>query len=135
MPQYNWQRGDTLSTVAAAHGLEGWRRIWNEPSNSALRTLRGSPENLRAGDVINIPDPRPGEVSRPVEARHRFVRLGVPPASIRSRDMLSQRSRRAISHNGTKSAGKPRQRCDCNPAWQIRLAGQSSALYCKSLGG
>ncbi len=83
MTPHTWARGDSLSSLAASHGLASWRRIWDEPTNAALRNLRGSPENLRVGDVINIPARRAGEVGRPTDARAEFVRAGVPPASIR----------------------------------------------------
>lgn len=63
--------------------MASWERIWNDPGNAALRELRGSPENIREGDVLEIPEPVLGEVSRPTEVRHPFVRVGVPPATIR----------------------------------------------------
>jgi hypothetical protein len=83
MTPYTWRRGDSLSTLAAGHGLDSWRRIWNDAANDALRAQRGSPENLRPGDIVNIPDRQPGEVARATGSRHEFVRVGVPPASIR----------------------------------------------------
>ncbi len=60
------------------------RRIWDEPSNAALRNLRGSPENLRVGDVINIPPRRPGEVGRPTDASPRTSPSNNPSRSARS---------------------------------------------------
>ena len=83
MAQHVWTNNDSLSSLAAAAGLAGWERIWNDPANQALRELRGSPENIREGDIVEIPAAQLGEVSRPTEARHQFVRIGVPPATIR----------------------------------------------------
>jgi len=83
LAQHVWTNDDSLSSLAAAAGLAGWERIWNDPANQALRELRGSPENIREGDIVEIPAPQLGEVSRPTEARHQFVRVGVPPATIR----------------------------------------------------
>lgn len=83
MAQHRWRNIDSLSSLAAANGLATWERIWNDPANAALRELRGSPENIREGDMVEIPDPILGEVSRPTEVRHPFVRVGVPPASIK----------------------------------------------------
>lgn len=83
MAQHRWRNNDSLSTLAANNGLASWERIWNDAANSALRELRGSPENIREGDMVEIPAPILGEVSRPTEVRHPFVRVGVPPASIK----------------------------------------------------
>lgn len=83
MAQHRWRNRDSLSSLAAANGLATWERIWNDPANAALRELRGSPENIREGDMVEIPEPILGEVSRPTEVRHPFVRVGVPPASIK----------------------------------------------------
>ncbi len=81
--KHTWRNKDSLSSLAAAHGLASWERIWNDPANDALRDLRGSPENIREGDIIEIPAKQLGEVSKPTGARHPFVRIGVPPASIK----------------------------------------------------
>lgn len=78
-----WKNKDSLSTLAEENGLANWERIWNDPGNEALREERGSPENIRENDVVMIPAPQLGEVSRPTENRHRFVRVNVPPASIK----------------------------------------------------
>jgi hypothetical protein len=83
LASHTWVNRDSLSSLAAANGLASWERIWNDPANSALRELRGSPENIREGDIIEIPAKQLGEVSRPTEVRHPFVRIGVPPASIK----------------------------------------------------
>lgn len=83
MPQHTWRNNDSLSTLAADAGLASWERIWNDPANAALRRLRGSPENIREGDIVEIPEPVLGEVSGATEVRHPFVRIGVPPAHIK----------------------------------------------------
>lgn len=83
MARHIWRNRDSLSSLAAANGLASWERIWDDPANALLREERGSPENIREGDIIEIPAKQLGEVSRPTEARHPFVRIGVPPASIK----------------------------------------------------
>ncbi len=83
MASHTWRNRDSLSSLAAANGLASWERIWNDAANAALRELRGSPENIREGDIIEIPAKQLGEVSRPTEVRHPFVRVGVPPATIK----------------------------------------------------
>lgn len=83
MARHIWRNRDSLSSLAAANGLASWERIWDDPANAPLREERGSPENIREGDSIEIPAKQLGEVSRPTEARHPFVRIGVPPASIK----------------------------------------------------
>jgi hypothetical protein len=83
LARHTWRNSDSLSSLASDAGLASWERIWNDPGNAALREERGSPENIREGDIIEIPAPVLGEVSRPTEARHAFVRVGVPPASIK----------------------------------------------------
>jgi hypothetical protein len=83
LPQHKWKNSDSLSSLAAANGLASWERIWDDPANQALRELRGSPENIREDDMIEIPKPQLGEVSRPTEVKHKFVRVGVPPATIK----------------------------------------------------
>ncbi len=83
MARHTWVNRDSLSSLAAANGLASWERIWNDAANAALRELRGSPENIREGDIVEIPAKQLGEVSRPTEVRHPFVRVGIPPASIK----------------------------------------------------
>ncbi len=83
MARHTWRNRDSLSALAAANGLASWERIWNDAANQALREERGSPENIREGDVVEIPAPEMGEVARATESRHPFVRVGVPPATIK----------------------------------------------------
>jgi murein DD-endopeptidase MepM/ murein hydrolase activator NlpD len=54
---YTVQSGDTLSGIAAKY-LGDWseyRYIW-QAQDDAYRTLRGKPENIRAGDRLVMPD-------------------------------------------------------------------------------
>jgi hypothetical protein len=83
VPQHTWKNRDSLSSLAADAGLASWERIWNDPANADLKRLRGSPENIREGDIVEIPEPILGEESGATEVRHPFVRVGVPPAHIK----------------------------------------------------
>jgi hypothetical protein len=85
-----WRRGDTLSALAARHGLAHWTRIWNDDANSDLRRQRGTPDQIRPGDIVMIPRPREGEDSGATEAEHRFQAIGVPPAAVRFVDDMGQ---------------------------------------------
>ena len=66
------KQGECLSSIADRYGLQGWRVLWDDPGNQALRNLRKEPNILRPGDEIHIPDLRPGSVLIQTEARHRF---------------------------------------------------------------
>lgn len=83
MAQHKWKKGDSFSSLAAAKGLATWQKIWEHPANQALRAKRVTPDKVIPGDLVEIPDIQLGEVSRPTEKRHQFVRIGVPPASIK----------------------------------------------------
>lgn len=82
MIAHNWQRGDSLSQLAVDHGFADWRRIWDHAANAGLRGLRGTPDNIQVGDVVNIPDRVAGEDTAPTENETRFIRLGEPVGSV-----------------------------------------------------
>jgi|GEM_PF-3305309 len=70
--RYQVQSGDTLTAIAKKFGLPSWRIIYDAPANTQWRKLRGSPDNIWAGDIIQIP-PHPVRV-----LEHRletFIRL------------------------------------------------------------
>jgi hypothetical protein len=52
--------------------------LWELPENAPLREKRESPNILRAGDEVFIPDLRIKQQTAPVNMRHRFKRKGVP---------------------------------------------------------
>lgn len=64
--------GDTIFRIAARHGFATWEPIWEHPANKDLRRRRGSPQVLEPGDVLHVPDPRPGTVSCSTDQAHVF---------------------------------------------------------------
>ena len=82
MIDHVWQRGDSLSRLAVDHGFADWRRIWDNAANNAIRTTRGTPDNLQEGDIVRIPDREQGEDTAPTENETRFVRLGLPVGAV-----------------------------------------------------
>jgi hypothetical protein len=69
--------GDCISSIALQHGLFP-ATLWNHPDNADLKILRKDPNILHAGDVVVVPDPEPKTLPGATEARHRFIRKGVP---------------------------------------------------------
>ncbi len=55
MQEYTVRRGDTLSSIARAHGRPGWRDLYEAPENSGFRDLRPDPNRVYPGDLIYIP--------------------------------------------------------------------------------
>lgn len=55
MAVYIVKPGDSLSAIAAKHGIASWQVLYNHPSNAAFRTLRPNPNLIHPGDKINIP--------------------------------------------------------------------------------
>jgi hypothetical protein len=53
------KKGETISGLGAEYGYQtsDWRKIWNDPKNAALVKLRGKPEQLKVGDIWQIPIP------------------------------------------------------------------------------
>jgi hypothetical protein len=48
--------GETISQIAQRNGFQDWRLVWNASGNQSLRSLRGTPERIRPGDKVEIPD-------------------------------------------------------------------------------
>ncbi len=69
--------GECLSSIAFEHGLFP-DSLWAAPENAALRSKRGDPHVLQPGDVVVIPEKRPGNAQCPTGKRHTFRRKGVP---------------------------------------------------------
>lgn len=69
------EEGDTIFRIAARHGFNRWQVIWDDSENEDLRSRRASPQVLTPGDVIHIPDPRPGSADKASGQRHVFRRL------------------------------------------------------------
>jgi hypothetical protein len=75
--EHRVSQGECLSSIAERYGFF-WQTLWNHPSNSALRKLRGDPNVLLPGDAVFVPEKRIAEYRRPTGATHRFQRKGVP---------------------------------------------------------
>ncbi len=83
MAQHRWRKNDSLSNLAEKNGFGKWERIWDDPANSELKAKRGTPDKIRVGDILEIPERELAEVSKSTDAEHQFERIGVPPASIK----------------------------------------------------
>jgi len=66
------KEGDTLISIAHAHGFRDWRSIWDHAGNAALRGKRANPQVLYAGDVVHVPDPDPRAFRASTERRHTY---------------------------------------------------------------
>lgn len=78
MPEkYTVKSGDCISSIAFERGFFP-DTIWNHPDNANLKQKRGDPNILMPGDVVNVPDKRLNEVSKPEEHLHKFKLKGVP---------------------------------------------------------
>lgn len=71
------QPGECADSVAIANGMLP-DTVWQHRDNAELRRRRGDPNILAPGDRLVLPSPRVKQVERPVDARHRFLRKGVP---------------------------------------------------------
>src|SRR6187551_147610 len=77
MPKYIVHQGDCLSSIAAELGFLP-ESLWNDPGNAELKSRRKDMNVLMPGDVVNVPEKRPRSESVATDAKHRFVRKGVP---------------------------------------------------------
>lgn len=69
------QQGETLCSIARAHGCADWQAIYNDPANADLRAKRKNPNVLHPGDVVTIPDsPGGGGVFIPLDRQTTLVR-------------------------------------------------------------
>jgi Putative peptidoglycan binding domain len=73
MPWYTVQQGEWLQQIAHENGFADESKIYNHPDNADLKKNRNSPELLKAGDQVFIPDVDVKTVSRPTDNLHRFV--------------------------------------------------------------
>lgn len=71
------REGECLLSVAYQQGFF-WETLWKLPENSELRTVRRDPGKLLVGDRVMIPERQTKEVPASTDARHVFVKLGVP---------------------------------------------------------
>ena len=74
---YTVQEGDCFLSIAYQRGFF-WETLWNLPDNAGLRDARQDPGELLVGDRVMIPDLRIKKVPASTDARHQFVKRGVP---------------------------------------------------------
>jgi len=77
MPTYTVRQGDSIASIAEQNGFL-WETIWNHGNNAGLKAKRSDPNVLLPGDEVFIPEKGQKQVDKPVDARHRFTRKGVP---------------------------------------------------------
>lgn len=70
-------QGDSVVSLAAAHGFHP-RTLWEHEQNAGLRSEERSVAVLHPGDEVFVPELVVREEGCGTEARHRFVRKGVP---------------------------------------------------------
>jgi hypothetical protein len=70
-------QGDSAESVAFENG-HFLQTLWNHPDNAELRQLRQDPHVLYPGDRIFVPELRVKQEERPTDAKHTFVKKGVP---------------------------------------------------------
>jgi N-acetylmuramoyl-L-alanine amidase len=66
-----------MLSIAHQHGFF-WETLWKLPANRELRLARKTPGQLVVGDRVTIPDREIKEVPAATDARHYFVKRGVP---------------------------------------------------------
>jgi N-acetylmuramoyl-L-alanine amidase len=74
---YEIQQGDSVDSVAFAHGLFALT-VWNDPGNAELRKKRKNRNVLLPGDSLVIPDKRSDPKDCATDKRHVFRRRGIP---------------------------------------------------------
>jgi hypothetical protein len=69
--------GDCMLSIAYEHGFF-WETLWKLPVNRDLRLARKTPGQLVAGDRVTVPEREIKEVPASTDARHYYVKRGVP---------------------------------------------------------
>lgn len=72
MPVHQVAQGDTLISIAHAHGFVSWQKIWDHPDNADLRASRSDPMVLNPGDQVVIPEREPKFVDCQTAATYTF---------------------------------------------------------------
>ena len=65
------RQGECLSKIAHQYQT-GWKRVWNDPKNQALRQKRKSPNILFPGDQLVVPGVDVHEMTVPTDASYRL---------------------------------------------------------------
>jgi peptidoglycan hydrolase-like protein with peptidoglycan-binding domain len=71
------KKGDCISSIAELYGFFP-DNIWHDVSNARIKSLREDPNILQVDDIISIPELQAKTISVASDARHTFVRKGVP---------------------------------------------------------
>ena len=97
MPRYHTvQQGEHLARIALQYGFPDYRVVWNDAGNASLRELRPSPDVLKPGDQVFIPESPAHEERRATNARHRFtVNVTRPTLRLALEDLLGKPLRSA----------------------------------------
>jgi hypothetical protein len=56
LPKHTVRAGETLSSIARAHGYADWKAIYDHPNNAELKRKRPNPGLILPGDVLFVPD-------------------------------------------------------------------------------
>jgi hypothetical protein len=65
---YVVRRGDSLDSIAKAHGYRDWQVIYKSRCNTRLRSLRPNPNLIHAGDTVMLP-PRAADIRAVLQTR------------------------------------------------------------------
>lgn len=112
--------GECISSIAALHGFF-WKTVWNTPDNAQLRALRPSPNLLRPGDIVIVPELRSKTEFAACEQKHRFRRKGIP-ALLKIRLLNNGEPRQGVGWKACLDGIWQNGATDSNGLLQIRLA-------------
>lgn len=73
MPKYHTViQGESISSIAKAHGFFDWNPLYNRPENAKLKELRPNPDIVYPGDKVYIPDKENQGIVVQVNQLHTF---------------------------------------------------------------
>ena len=53
--RYTVKPRDSISKIAARHGLPSWRMVYNSPENADFRKKRPNPNLIQPGQKLRVP--------------------------------------------------------------------------------
>lgn len=68
------EQGETMISIALAHGFSDWKKVWEHEGNAGLRDEREDPQVLHPGDEVSIPELEVKRVELETDTVHYFVR-------------------------------------------------------------